>query len=53
MKRGDVDLRFFTMLTTLGTPQDVTLQDLHIESFMPADGATESLMRSIAGEPAS
>jgi transcriptional regulator with XRE-family HTH domain len=51
MKRGDVDLRFFTMLTTLGTPQDVTLQDLHIESFMPADGATETAMRAIAGEP--
>jgi transcriptional regulator with XRE-family HTH domain len=48
LKRDDVELRFFTMMTTLGTPQDVTLQDLHIESFMPADGATESRMRAIA-----
>ena len=52
LKHGDLDLRFFTMLTTLGTPQDVTLQDLHIESFMPADGATEARMRSLAGETA-
>ncbi len=50
LKQGDVDLRFFTMLTTLGTPQDVTLQDLHIESFMPADGATEAHMRALVGE---
>lgn len=50
VKRSDGDLRFFTMLTTLGTPQDVTLQDLHIESFMPADGATEALLRAIAAK---
>jgi len=52
LKHDDLDLRFFTMLTTLGTPQDVTLQDLHIESFMPADAATEARMRMIAGEQA-
>ncbi|RIL04448.1 MAG: transcriptional regulator [Proteobacteria bacterium] len=48
MKRDDFELRFFTMLTTLGTPQDVTLQDLHIESFMPADAATEARLRELA-----
>lgn len=50
LKKSDVDLRFFTMLTTLGTPQDVTLQDLHIESFMPADDATETRMRALTAE---
>lgn len=49
MKRDDHELRLFTMLTTLGTPQDLTLQSLHIESFMPADPATEARLR--AGMP--
>jgi transcriptional regulator with XRE-family HTH domain len=49
LKRDDFELRFFTMLTTLGTPQDVTLQDLHIESFMPADAETEARLR-VLGE---
>jgi len=53
LKSGDTELRFFTMLTTLGTPQDVTLQGLHIESFMPADAETEARLRAVAGESAS
>jgi hypothetical protein len=36
--------RFFTTLTTLGAPQDVTLQELRIESFHPADAETERLL---------
>ena len=31
---------YFSMVTTLGTPQDVTLQEIRIESFFPADAAT-------------
>ena len=38
-----------TMIATFGTPQDVTLQDLRIETFLPADAATEHLLRSLAG----
>lgn len=37
-----------TMIATFGTPQDVTLQDLRIESFLPADTATEALLRRLA-----
>jgi hypothetical protein len=47
LKGPACELRFFTMMTTLGTPQDVTLQDLHIESFMPADAETEARMRAM------
>ena len=32
---------FFSTVTTLGTPQDVTLQELRIECFFPADEATD------------
>jgi hypothetical protein len=30
---------------TLGTPQDVTVQELRIETFFPADGASERSWR--------
>jgi len=37
-------VRMFSTITTLATPNDVTLQDLHIEAFYPADAATENLL---------
>ena len=37
--------RFFSTLTTLGAPQDVTLQELRIEVFRPADPGTEKRVR--------
>ena len=40
------ELRFFTMLTTFGTPQDVTLQELRIECYFPSDDATRRLFVS-------
>ena len=49
LKGVGVELRLFSMLTTLGTPQDVTLQGVHIESFMPADADSEAWLRAIAG----
>jgi hypothetical protein len=44
----DTSLRLFTTIATLGTPQDVTLQELRIESFFPMDDATATLLRSWA-----
>jgi hypothetical protein len=38
---GDLDLRLFSTIMTLGTPQDVTLQELRIETFFPADQDSE------------
>ncbi len=37
---------FFSAVTVLGTPQDITLQELRIESFFPADAATASAFES-------
>jgi transcriptional regulator with XRE-family HTH domain len=37
-------LRLFSALTTFGTPLDVALQELRIESFFPADEDTRSLL---------
>jgi transcriptional regulator with XRE-family HTH domain len=41
LQRGDLSLSFFSTITTLATPQDVTLQQLRIERFHPADAVTE------------
>ena len=37
---GDSELSLFTTLTTFGTPQDITLEELSVELFFPADDAT-------------
>jgi transcriptional regulator with XRE-family HTH domain len=39
-RKGELALDFFSAVTTLGTPLDVTLQELRIECFFPADAAT-------------
>ena len=41
VRKDDLELRFFCTYMTLGTPQDVTLQELRIETFFPADEASE------------
>jgi transcriptional regulator with XRE-family HTH domain len=47
LRKGDEELRLFTTLTTLGTPIDVTAQEVHIESYFPADDATERRLRAM------
>jgi transcriptional regulator with XRE-family HTH domain len=46
LRRGADELRLFTLLTTIGTPLDVTAQELTLESFFPADDATERWFRT-------
>jgi transcriptional regulator with XRE-family HTH domain len=50
LKRDNLEVRLFGTITTLGTPQDVTLQELRIETFLPADSPTEELVRRLAIE---
>jgi hypothetical protein len=50
VKKGDLELRLFSTLMTLGTPQDVTLQELRIETFFPADEASERAWREMSVE---
>jgi hypothetical protein len=35
-----LSVRYFSTVTTLGTPQDITLQELRVECFFPADAET-------------
>jgi transcriptional regulator with XRE-family HTH domain len=41
LKRGDLELEFFSTIATLGTPYDITLQELRIECLFPANDRTE------------
>jgi hypothetical protein len=50
-RKHDASLRLFTTIATLGTPQDITLQELRIECFFPMDDATAKLLRSWADAP--
>lgn len=34
--KDDLDVRYFSLVTTVGTPQDVTLQEIRVELFFPA-----------------
>jgi transcriptional regulator with XRE-family HTH domain len=38
--------RMFSTVTTIASPHDVTLQELHVEVFYPADAATESVLNT-------
>ncbi len=45
LRSGDGELSMFTTLTTFGTPRDVTLDELAVELFFPADDATAAALR--------
>jgi len=48
MRKSDLHLKFFSTLTSLGVPYDITLHELRVECFFPADAASEELLRSLA-----
>jgi hypothetical protein len=43
-------LSFFSTTTVFGTPMDVTLAELAIELFFPADAATAEAVRRAGGD---
>lgn len=47
---GPTKLALFSVIAQFGTPEDVTLDDLKIELFFPADSAAEMLLRKLAQE---
>jgi len=49
MKLGDDVLSFMSTTMTFGTPLDVTLAEIAIETFFPADPATAQQLRAMAG----
>jgi transcriptional regulator with XRE-family HTH domain len=45
LRVGDAELTFFSTIATFGTAIDVTIAELAIESFFPADGATAEYLQ--------
>ena len=48
IRHGDAELAFISTVTTFGTAVDVTVSELSIESFFPADAATAAAVRELA-----
>lgn len=42
------ELRLFTTIATIGAPYDITLEELRLETLLPADRATEDSLREMA-----
>jgi transcriptional regulator with XRE-family HTH domain len=51
--KGDIAIGLIGAVLTLGTPQDVTLQELRVEMFMPADEASEAMLVRLGRESTS
>jgi transcriptional regulator with XRE-family HTH domain len=52
-RKNSLAFDFFSTVTTLGTPLDVTLQELRIECFFPANDQTIANVRALVGAGAS
>jgi len=50
LEKDGLRLSLFTVISTFGTAQDVTADEMRIESFFPSDDQTEALFRSLAGQ---
>jgi len=48
IEKDGLRISLFTVIATFGTAQDVTADELRIESLFPADAATEALFRAAA-----
>ena len=49
-RKDNVALQLFTTIATLGTPQDITAQELRIESFFPMNDHTARTLRTWAAK---
>jgi transcriptional regulator with XRE-family HTH domain len=48
LRVGELGISLFTMLSTFGTPQDLTTDGLRVEHLFPADEASELLLKRLA-----
>ena len=52
LAKGATTLRLFTTISTLGTPQDITVQEIRVECFFPVDESSAQFFRERATLPA-
>ena len=48
LRAGGVEMRFASIVATLGTAADIGLAELSVETFVPADAETEAMLRAQA-----
>ena len=48
LRSPEFEVQLFTMVTSIGTPLDVTAEELHVETYFPADDASDAAIRSLA-----
>jgi hypothetical protein len=48
LRRDDLDLAFLTTLTVFSAPQNVTLDELKLESYFPLDESTTRACQRLA-----
>jgi transcriptional regulator with XRE-family HTH domain len=49
LRHGDAELAFFSMTAVVGAPLDITVAEVAIESFYPADTETAEALHAIGG----
>jgi transcriptional regulator with XRE-family HTH domain len=47
LRRDDLRIDLFTTITTLGTPLDITLQELRIETLFPATASSRAALETV------
>lgn len=50
LRTPTLDVRLLSMLTTIARAHDVTVQELRIESLVPADAASAAALRALRPE---
>jgi transcriptional regulator with XRE-family HTH domain len=48
LEKDGTRMSWFTITTAFGTPQDITLEGLRVETYFPADEATDALCRRLS-----
>lgn len=48
LQKDGLTCSLFTMIAMFGTPQDITVDELRLETFFPADSATDMLLQQLA-----
>jgi transcriptional regulator with XRE-family HTH domain len=48
LAKDGLRLRLFSMISTFGTPQDITTDEIRVEAFFPADAESAALLKGLA-----
>lgn len=48
LRKDGLSCSLFTMIAMFGTPQDITVDELRLETFFPADPETDQLLQQLA-----